>query len=216
MEAQIAKGKAFDGATAKQYDWIYSEKDDDPFYSNDPLSVLDGVAAKVTERFEIRGITSLEEKHRITQEEFISLSQGRDFAVKDEEKLIELWDSVQDKLQFEVAPPEIDYREVDEDNPYIARYGGENWEQQIGDAPSELAGYSCVKFLVDHIFKETKAFNERYRPGKSWYFYYDALSLMTAKACIDYMEEKGYLPYWLLPVLGFQSGDKKNRRDGHE
>jgi hypothetical protein len=33
----------------------------------------------------------------------------------------------------------------------------------------------------------------------SWFFYHDALSLMTAKDTMNWMEDKDYLKYWILP-----------------
>ena len=38
--------------------------------------------------------------------------------------------------------------------------------------------------------------------GDDFMFYHDALSIMTAKECREYMEEKGVLKHWILPELG--------------
>ena len=40
----------------------------------------------------------------------------------------------------------------------------------------------------------------------NWFFYHDALNLMTAKDTIAWMKEKDYLKHWLLPKLGLLAG----------
>ena len=43
------------------------------------------------------------------------------------------------------------------------------------------------------VFKGTKY-------QDNWYFYHDALSLLTAKGTVDWMREKNYLKHWILPL----------------
>jgi hypothetical protein len=45
-----------------------------------------------------------------------------------------------------------------------------------------------------------------------WFFYHDALSLMTAMQTIEWMREKDYLKRWLLPInqLSETNNDLKN------
>ena len=44
------------------------------------------------------------------------------------------------------------------------------------------------------------------------FFSHDALSLMTAHDTVEWMKEKDYYRYWLLPVLGCNDivGEQKN------
>ena len=68
-----------------------------------------------------------------------------------------------------------------------------------------MSKYSCVTHLVDYIFEQTKAKFVGTEYESDFFFYHDALSLMTAKECKKYMEEKGYLKHWILPEQGLLS-----------
>ena len=50
----------------------------------------------------------------------------------------------------------------------------------------------------------------------TWMVYHDALTLMRAKECKEWMESEGYLKRWILPSPDLYSGyshlEKKNRR----
>ena len=56
---QIAKVKALSDPTAKAQGWYGSDREVAAFYSDDPLTVLDGVAGAMQDKFFNHGITSL-------------------------------------------------------------------------------------------------------------------------------------------------------------
>ena len=65
-----------------------------------------------------------------------------------------------------------------------------------------MTKYCNIKDLVLHInAKFSKAFQGT-RYEETYLFYHDALTTMTDKDCIDWMEEKGILKRWIHPVLG--------------
>eukprot|EP00937_MAST-01D_sp_MAST-1D-sp2_P007113 g7113.t1 len=79
-----------------------------------------------------------------------------------------------------------------------------------------MSKYKCVADLVEHIYSETKAVMELTH-GDNWYFYHGALSLMTAASTRAWMEEKGILKHWWLPMEGLNDWSKeyKNRPVGN-
>ena len=96
------------------------------------------------------------------------------------------------------SAPVEDYTKSD--NPYQARYGGE-WKAKL-KAVLLSHGFVSVADLVDHIVAESEAVMAGTMHQGDWVFYHDALSLMTAKKTIQYMEDKGVLKRWLLPMNG--------------
>ncbi|EJK60897.1 hypothetical protein THAOC_18686 [Thalassiosira oceanica] len=103
------------------------------------------------------------------------------------------------QLSKDEPPPSTDYTK--EANPYLARYGEDEWEAEIRKT-KHFRGLCCVTDLVEHIVCTTRDFYKGTKNEDNWMFYHDALILMTAKECKDWMAEKGYLKRWILPELG--------------
>jgi len=111
-----------------------------------------------------------------------------------EERFIGAINDAKDSLPGE--PTLIDHRL--RTNPYIAKYGPSQWKQKVEDTPV-MKKLTDVRTLIDHI---VKAGNERRQGTKyadDWYFYHDALSLMTANETIEWMRKKDILKHWILP-----------------
>ena len=72
--------------------------------------------------------------------------------------------------------------------------------------------FKCITDLIWHMYTETKNAMEPTHCD-NWYFYHDALSLMTAASSRKWMEEKGILKHWWLPKEGVNDWSKeyKNR-----
>ena len=85
-------------------------------------------------------------------------------------------------------PGKIDYRK--HANPYEARYG-KDWKEKL-KASYQMKPFTDIRDLILHIVNTTK------KAGKK-FFYHDALSLMTAKESIDFMNENGFLEMWITP-----------------
>jgi hypothetical protein len=54
-----------------------------------------------------------------------------------------------------------------------------------------MSPYVCVTKMIEHIVAESALIFKGTKYEDSWVFYHDALSLMTAKETIMWMEEKG-------------------------
>jgi hypothetical protein len=101
-------------------------------------------------------------------------------------------------------PPKINYRKAD--NPYLARYGKDVWEEKIKQV-SQMSAYVCITDLVEHIVAETQRLMKGTQHEDDWMFHHDALTLMTAKEMIVWMKEKGYFERWILPANGLHTDD---------
>ena len=76
------------------------------------------------------------------------------------------------------------------DNPYRSKYGT-HWEEEIRKTIS-MKQYICVRDLVEHIHDCSKETFAGKTHENTWYFYHDALKLMTAKSTVNWMKEQGY------------------------
>ena len=54
---------------------------------------------------------------------------------------------------------------------------------------SAFVGAMCIKYLVMHIISKARYLYKRTNHEDDWLLYHDALSLMTAKDCINWMKE---------------------------
>ena len=104
----------------------------------------------------------------------------------------------------------VDHRTAS--NPYMARYG-DNWEERIKEA-ADLAKYCCVKDLVLFINEETKKIFSGTTFASNYFFYHDALTQMTDKKCVAWMEAQGIYKHWIKPELGCNNEIWGNRKNG--
>ena len=92
-------------------------------------------------------------------------------------------------------PKDTDFRLCD--NPDLSRYG-ELWREII-EKTHYMKQFTCVTKMIDHIFEETRKVYLSTTHENDWMLYHDALSLMTARECRDYIRGKGYESHWILP-----------------
>ena len=60
--------------------------------------------------------------------------------------------------------------------------------------------------MVEHIYNESSELMQGTKHQTDWVFYHDALSLMKAKECKNWMRDKGILDRWILPLNGLNQG----------
>eukprot|EP00978_Attheya_sp_CCMP212_P008683 scaffold20425_cov45-Attheya_sp.AAC.1 len=104
----------------------------------------------------------------------------------------------------EPKPDIIDYCKAD--NPYLAKYGENLWEEMI-DGCQFMSSYVCVTKMIEHTIDASAAMFKGTKHEDDWYFYHDALSLMTAKDTIEWMKQKDYYKRWILPVNDLHRND---------
>jgi hypothetical protein len=81
----------------------------------------------------------------------------------------------------------IDHRQSD--NPYASLYGT-NWKLEIKKA-TMVQKYVTISEMVKHIYYESRRLMQGTKYSDNWFFYHDALSLMTLKTCKAWMEKEG-------------------------
>lgn len=112
-----------------------------------------------------------------------------------------------------LAPAEVDYRLCSD--PYLAKYGPEQRMKEIKKSVT-LSSNVCITEMVQHIYEESKLLFKNTPNKNNWWFWHDALSLMTAKETVLWMKENGYYSRWLLPELDLYRDypDVKRRYEG--
>ena len=92
------------------------------------------------------------------------------------------------------------------DNPYESRYGVE-WENIIKET-CNLKPYVLITDMIRHIHDESKRIMKGTPHEDNWYFYHDALSLMTSIDTRNWMKQEGIYDRWLLPSNGLNAGTR--------
>lgn len=187
--------------------WVLSQREQGKLYRDDELTKLDKVASKTAEKFQKHGINTIKELVEASEETLAVVAAEPHVSRKAVDgfrsQAIDCWVD-------EPAPEAIDCRKAE--NPYERKYGA-NWKKEIANC-TMLNSFMCITSMIEHIIKECTEF---YRGGPhedDWYFYHDALSLMTAKETIRWMTEKDYYKRWLLPVNGCYDDDPDLKKKG--
>ena len=62
--------------------------------------------------------------------------------------------------------------------------------------------------MIIHIYECTKEYFTNTEFKDNFYFFHDALLLMTSKGTVEWMKEKGIYKHWLLPMKGLNEGTR--------
>ena len=95
-------------------------------------------------------------------------------------------------------------------NPCESRYG-DAWVNEIKEIGTRKK-FVCIKELIIHVVEETRRVMSRTKFQDNFYFYHDALSLMTAAETRNWMREQDYEKYWLLPMKDLNIGTTYHNR----
>jgi len=198
--------------------WVETTRIQNGVYGNDPIKIINnrvkygvprmvpGIGKESFKHLNAQGINTVqdavdlagnEEKMR----EIVRTISGTKVTY---DKLKEIIDGCKDQYQGPISPPVVYHNRAE--NPYKSLYG-DNWEDEI---EKDIPKHTCITKLVTHIVTESKKLYENTPYKDCWMFYHDALSLMTAKSCVDWMKKQyidesntiSYYDKWILPVLG--------------
>ena len=97
-----------------------------------------------------------------------------------------------------------------ETNPYESLYGT-LWMEKIRQSTSMKRTVS-INTLVQQIYDNSKEIFKGTTYENDWYFYHDALSLMTSNSCRKFMTERGIINHWILPQNGLNGQTKYEHR----
>ena len=121
-----------------------------------------------------------------------------------------MWRKKLDKVQTEPVAAETTTAPRDHrthQNPYHSKWGPIEGEKKIRNCAA-LNKFCCIKELVIHIVDESKAMFKGTDHENNWFFYHDALSVMTSADTIAWMRGEGYLKHWMLPQNGLLDGTR--------
>jgi hypothetical protein len=161
-------------------------------YHNDQVTALKGVGKSTATKLKICQIFLIADVNSIT-DEYIRLivdETGLPTA-----KISDMMAQMTGCLD-EGCPDQIDY--CTSDNPYQAHYR-EDWEHHV-KASNFMKNSVCISDEIEHILSETGRVFKGTTHKHDCIFYHDALSQMTIKDCITWMQ--GYYNLWILPENG--------------
>ena len=174
-------------------------------YEDDDITVLKNLGEKTEGKLEVCGITSVKS--------FCSRSLDlKDLSVRSKisEDTLKQFQTEALSARGGSCPAKIDWRKFDD--PFVARYGGGAEAEKVRILRSR--GSVCVTEMVTHMVDVSHAGFSDTKYSDSWMFYHDALSLMTAKSCIEWMKlqkigNRTYYDCWLLPTHGCNAEHKR-------
>ena len=208
INSEVARVKAM-SRESKQ--WMSHPREDGVLYLDDPVSKIAGVGPakqKILKSVSIQIVGDFIGLDDISLKQIAKNTPG--LSIESLEKFRDNCDKV--KIIPENAPASIYY--IDYENPYIAKYGDtvDEWEEplwRIEAKKQALGNCVCITDMVKHIVIHTKECYKDTPQFDTYYFSHDALSQLTAKATVAWMqdtkvpgEDKAIYDRWLKPELG--------------
>ena len=200
LNEEIRRVKGLTGG--EKAGWIRSNRPNAVLFEDDPVKEMKGVGPAAVRKLLNAGIQTVKD---IRFKELLSTDVDSKLKVMSEIPDSPTLSTLK-KLHLQSktaiagsAPAPINHSNAQ--NPYLSRYGEENWRKEI-EKVSYMKKYCCICELVTHIHDKTRDAFKGTRYEQTYLFYHDALITMTDKDCLAWMEEKGYLERWILPVLG--------------
>lgn len=187
-------------------EWIDSARPDGVKYVGDSPSVLPDVSENTCNALKTVGVECLGDMQLLGRDsvrfrwvmENMPKNKGGKNRIVSEAKMKRLIVMCEENVEPGSPPEPTDWRK--DANPYHARYG-DRWEEEMKKSKA-FKPFRWVMELVEHIVVESKKFFTGTEHEDSWFFYHDALSIMTEKCTVLWMKEKDYYKHWILPQLG--------------
>jgi hypothetical protein len=178
--------------------WIESMKLPGEYYEDDNINTLKKLSDKTASRILKYEISTIKQLKNITDDKIKFIANNeRGISINGLTKFRE----AAKKGKEGRAPLPRDHRKTP--NPYMSKYGSDNWEVEI-EKSTYMSSYVSIKKLIEHMYTATNEIFEGSTHETTWVWYHDALSLMTAKETISWMKDKNYYDRWLLPKLKLQ------------
>jgi len=125
-----------------------------------------------------------------------------------EKKLVKLVEQAKTAKAGNYDSVKVDHTKAQ--NPYLSRFG-KDWETHMRhDIGKE--GKVCITDLVEHCIQGTAAVMRGTPHEDDFLFYHDALNQMKDKKTKEWMEKKGFLKRWVLPLNGLNKGGRYDGR----
>ena len=185
--------------------WCESAPKDTKLYWHSTVAMLPGVSDKKQKILEDGGFKTLQDLRDISparKKELLKLDQVGKVSVG---KWLEALKRVEGDsvIAPELSQP-VDHRKAPD--PYLSKFKTPELAEAKKKQSATLNKFCDIRDLVTHIYTETEKIFKGTDHENDWYFYHDALSMMTSAPTIAWMKEKGYYDRWLLPKLDLLAG----------
>jgi predicted GIY-YIG superfamily endonuclease len=186
--------------------WVIDRRQKGEFYNDDLVSVLPGIAEKTEKRLNTQGIHTVSDLKSLTDasiEAIAKIPSSKLSKFNLRKFRLQSLKSINDNQPADLI---VDHRRAT--NPYLSLHGEEQWEEEVRKS-AQMAAYVSITDMIEFMVAESQRVMMGTYHEDDWFFYHDALSLMTAKETINWMREKDFLKRWLLPVNKLSADDKE-------
>jgi hypothetical protein len=181
--------------------WVVGHrKAEDGYFEEDEVSAMHRIGKVLAEKLSSEGVKTVGQLANLSDECLTEFA--RKTARVTQTRLINLRNLARNAKPGAYLSKVIDHKIAA--NPYQSLYGDE-WEEKL-DSSTAMKGHMCVKSLVEHIISASAKVMQGTEFENDWYFFHDALTQMTNKETIEWMDQKGYLKHWILPMEGLNDG----------
>jgi predicted flap endonuclease-1-like 5' DNA nuclease len=186
--------------------WVVSRRRKGEFFLDDDVAVIAGIGKKIAERLRAEGLKTVEALAGLS-DEAIRVLAAKQEGSKLTPNILQKFRDLAKMSQNVNQPADLiqDHRQAD--NPYLSLYGEGEWEGKIKKSVT-MSGYVSIADMIEFMVVESQRVMRGTYHEDDWFFYHDALSLMTATSTIEWMKKKDYLRRWLLPMNQLGADDK--------
>ena len=175
--------------------WTYDPRPKNIVWEEDDIAKMPGAGGKKGKLLVSAGITKVNQLKSQTDEQLLTFANntaGISFG---------FLTKLRDTHTLEGACPHQhkDYRK--DPNPYLAKYGEDEWRNEI-EKTVFMKKYMSIRELIKKMYDNSKKIFEGTTHQEDWYFYHDAFSQMTANSTVEWMKAEGYYEKWLVPQNG--------------
>ena len=193
--------------------WVTRVRREGCVYEEDPIDILEGLGKRTKEAMSKMGFRNVKAVRSMTDEDICSIIQDNN---KQCNRLtmsnLRKWRTASATALPGSCDSNTDYRS--EANPYLARYGEKEWERMIWVVSPLSTKYASIKQLVRHMDKETAKVYRGTEFESSYKWYHDALTQLTEKDCVSWMQREGFYKNWIRPILGCNDVICAKNKDG--
>lgn len=177
--------------------WLIDRRDGDSrIWEEDNVRFIPQLGPVYQEKFESIGITTIKQLKQLDNEALqlasrravIPVNRMRSFVLK-----------ARQAIEGRCTLERIDYRQAE--NPFIARFGENDWLQEVYKS-KPFAKVVSIKVLLHHMNNATKEAFRDTEYAETYLWSHDALNQMIDKKCMKWMQDENILQHWVRPVLG--------------
>jgi hypothetical protein len=185
--------------------WVVSKREEGQLFLDDLVGEVNGIGASIAKKLQDVGISTIADLKNMTEHKFnetAAAKLGRGMSLQ----ILKQYQAVASTSEI-TTPPNLITNYRKEANPYLARFGQRLWKKEI-DQSITLRSTLCITSYIIHMWEQTALAMHGTIHQDDWLVYHDALSLMTAKRTMEWMENtrtpdgKKYIHRWILPELG--------------